>query len=88
MQRKISQIVDYIAKDNTTAAKNMAMYLYEICNNLAIFPNIGTTRVDFTSEDLKFFVVKKRYIIVYKIEGEILYISRVLTGYQDICSLF
>ncbi|MBR2068345.1 MAG: type II toxin-antitoxin system RelE/ParE family toxin [Candidatus Gastranaerophilales bacterium] len=84
----ITAIVDYIANDNINAAKNTAMYLYKICNDLTIFPNIGITRIDLTNENLKFFVIKKRYIIVYKIEGKILYISRVLSGYQDICFLF
>lgn len=83
----IVTIIDYIAKDNITAAKTMAVYLYKICNDLTIFPNVGTPRPDFTNKDLRFFVFKKRYIIAYKVEGGILYIARVLTGYKDIRTL-
>ncbi len=83
----ISIITDYIALDNKNAAKAMSVYLYKICSDLALFPNMGIARPDFTYKDFKFFTIKKRYIIAYRIINNDLYISRVLTGYQDICSL-
>ena len=83
----ISIITDYIAKDNKNAAKAMSVYLYKICSDLAMFPNMGISRPDFTYKDFKFFTIKKRYIIAYRVTNSHLYISRVLTGYQDICSL-
>ena len=49
-------IVNFIAIDNISAAKNMAMYLYKVCNDLTFFPNIGVTRADFTNKELRFFI--------------------------------
>ena len=83
----ISIITDYIALDNKNAAKAMSLYLYKICGDLAMFPNIGVSRPDFTYKDFKFFTIKKHYIIAYRVTSSHLYIARVLTGYQDICSL-
>ena len=83
----ISLITDYIAKDNKKAAKMLAEYFYRVCSNLADFPHLGTVRSDFSYKDYRFYVVKKRFIIAYRIEGNNLFISRVLSDYQDICYL-
>lgn len=83
----IRLIINYIAKDNKRAAKAISIYLYKVCKNLAKFPDMGTARLDFTYKNFRFFTIKKRYVIVYKIEGNNLFISRVLTAYQDICAL-
>ena len=83
----ITLITEYIAKDNKQSAKSMAMYLYKVCSDLAKFPEMGTARPDFTYKNYRFFIVKKRYIIAYTIDGNNLFISRVLTTYQDICVL-
>ena len=80
-------ITDYIAKDNKNAAKLMAEYFYNICSVLANFPHLGTVREDFSYKNYRFYVVKKRYVIAYKIENDNLFISRVLSGYQDICAI-
>ena len=84
----ITIITDYIAQDNKSAAKAISAYLYKICSDLAMFPNMGISRPDFTYKDFKFYTIKKHYIIAYRVSDNNLYISRVLTGYQDICSLF
>ena len=83
----ITSITDYIAKDNKTAAYALAKYFYEICDNLAQYPDMGKARPDFSYKNYKFFTVKKHYIIAYKIESDCIFISRVLTAYQDICIL-
>ncbi|MBP3847573.1 type II toxin-antitoxin system RelE/ParE family toxin [bacterium] len=50
-------------------------------------PNIGKARKDFTYLDVKFYVIKKNYLIVYRIiNNKKLRILRVLTTYQDICA--
>ena len=56
----ISIITDYIAKDNKNAAKAMSVFLYKICSNLAMFPNMGVSRPDFTYKDFKFYIIKKQ----------------------------
>ena len=83
----IIKITEYIANDNKMASKALSEYLYNICKNLTIFPDMGVSRPDFTYKDFKFFTIKKRFIIAYYIKDNNLYISRVLTNYQDICSL-
>ncbi len=47
-QFDIKQITEYIAKENIKSAREMAVYLYEICGMLAEFPQIGVSRPDFT----------------------------------------
>ena len=83
----ITSIVEYIAKDNKTAAYAMAAYLYSVCQNLVGIPEIGTSRPDFTYKNYRFLTIKKRYIIAYRVEENILFVSRVLSAYQDICEL-
>ena len=83
----IKLITNYIAKDNKSAAMAMSKYLYKICRDLAEFPDMGTIRLDFTYKNFRFFIVKKRFIIAYRVDGNKLFISRVLTAYQDICTL-
>jgi addiction module RelE/StbE family toxin len=80
-------ISDYIAQDNVDAAKRFLSFLIENCRTLALYPNLGVKRPDFSYKDVLFYIVKKRYVIIYKIENDTLYIVRVLTAYQDICAL-
>lgn len=82
----IETIGDYIAKDKKSAANKMVKLFYETFIILAKHPNLGNTRTDFTNLDVKFYVVKKNYLIVYKIIENKLRILRVLSTYQDICS--
>lgn len=52
-------------------------------------PYLGKSRDDFTYLDVKFYVVKKNYLVIYRIiDNKTLRILRVLTTYQDICSIF
>lgn len=85
--KDLTLIADYIAKDNVNAAVKHLTLLLDSCRTLTQFPNIGTERSDFSHQNILFYVVKKRYIIVYKIQNENLYIIRILTTFQDICAL-
>ena len=80
-------ISGFIAKDNVNAAKKHLNLLLKVCRRLTEFPESGIKRPDFTYKDYRFYIVKKRYIIAYRVENNNLYISRVLTAYQDICAL-
>ena len=84
----IDVISDYIAKDDLVAASKILKLLLKACSNLSNFPELGVARPDFTYKNYRFYIVEKRYIIAYRIKNKCLYISRVLTAYQDICSLF
>ena len=80
-------ISEFIAQDNKPAANLMMKLFYKTFKMLLTHPNIGKTRKDFTYMDVKFYVVKKNYLIVYRIiDDKTLRILRVLTTYQDICA--
>lgn len=80
-------ISDFIAKDNKTAANKMMELFYKTFKMFLRHPKIGNSRPDFTYLDVKFYVVKKNYLVVYRIiDNKILRILRVLTTYQDVCS--
>ena len=80
-------IAEYIAKDNRAAALNLLNQFYATFETLSKYPNLGFTRKDFTYSDVKFYVVRKNFLILYKIEKSTLFILRVLSSYQDICAL-
>ena len=60
-------ISDYIAKDNRSAANKMMKLFYKTFETFLKHPNIGKTRPDFTYMNVKFYIVKKNYLIVYRI---------------------
>ena len=78
---------EFIAKDNKTAANKMMELFYKTFKMFLRHPKIGNSRPDFTYLDVKFYVIKKNYLVVYRIiDNKILRILRVLTTYQDVCS--
>ncbi len=84
----IEIILGYIAKDNKTAATKFGKLLNKAFTTLCKHPYLGKTRDDFTYLDVKFYVVKKNYLVIYRIiENKAIRILRVLTTYQDICSI-
>ncbi len=85
----IEIISDYIAKDNKTAATKFVRLFNNAFKTLCKHPYLGKSRDDFTYLDVKFYVVKKNYLVIYRIiDNKTLRILRVLTTYQDICSIF
>lgn len=84
----IEIISDYIAQDNKNAAIKFVKLFNKIFETLCKHPNLGKIREDFTYLDVKFYIVKKNYLVIYRIiDNKILRILRVLTTYQDICSI-
>ncbi len=84
----IETISDYIAKDNKNAAVKFVKLFYKTFETLCKNPYLGKTKEDFTYLDVKFYVMKKNYLIIYRIiDNKTLRILRVLTTYQDICSI-
>ncbi len=84
----IEIISDYIAKDNKTAAQKFVRLFYKTFKTLCKHPNLGKTRDDFTYLDVKFYIMQKKYLVIYRIiDNKVLRILRVLTTYQDICSI-
>ncbi len=83
----ITIIADRIREDNEKATLKFVQVLYETFDKLAKFPNLGISRKDFTYKDVRFFVVKKHYLVVYNLENDFICILRVLSSYQNICAL-
>lgn len=80
-------IANYISKDSKTAAVKMLKFFEKSFDTLCNNPEIGIKRPDFTYKNIMFFIVKKHYLIVYKTDKSNLVVLRVLSAYQDICSL-
>ena len=82
----IEIISDYIAKDNKTAATKFVKLFYKTFKTLCKHPYLGKSREDFTYLDVKFYIVKKNYLNRI-IDNKTLRILKILTTYQDICSI-
>ena len=85
--KDIDNISDYIALDNTQAAKNTVDLLYQSCYTLTLFPNLGSYRDGILSKDTKIFIINKQFLIAYKIVENKLVVLKITTRYRDICSL-
>lgn len=81
----LESIADYIATKNKNAAVKLLKQFHKTFIKLTKFPNIGVKRKDFTHKDVKFYVMNKKYLIVYKSTEDSIHILRVLSTYQDIC---
>ena len=86
-EEDMTLIGNYIAQDNVNAATNLLKQFYATFETLSEYPNLGYKRPDFTYRDVRFYVVRKNYLILYKVEQSTLFILRVFPAYQDICSL-
>ena len=86
-EEDMTLIGNYIARDNINAATNLLKQFYATFKTLSEYPNLGYKRPDFTYQDVRFYVVRKNYLILYKVEQNTLFILRVFPAYQDICSL-
>lgn len=80
----LQSIFEYIAKDNLHKAEEMLNVFEDKFNLLAVFPNSGVKKVYFIKRDVRLAIVAKHYQIIYVVKDEILYVLRVLSGYQDI----
>ena len=82
----MDDIWEYIARDNPGAADGFIDSIYHKCRLLAERPEIGKERPEIR-QDIRSFPVGN-YLIFYHPQDGITTIDRVLSGYQDIPSLF
>ncbi len=75
------EIVRYIQKDNHTAARKVALTIYERIDALKKFPNIG--RVGRVQGSREMVLAPLPYIVVYRLKGGVVQIGRILHGAQD-----
>jgi plasmid stabilization system protein ParE len=86
-ENDLRDIYNYIKADNLAAAVKMADVFEESFDKLAAMPRMGVKKTDLTSRDVLFYIIKKRYFIVYTTQNDTLQILRVLATHQDIGSL-
>ena len=85
-EAQLSEILDFIASDNETAARVVKDALYVAMSRLATMPGIGHTREDLTDRPVKFWGVY-RYLVVYDPRTSPLTVIAVLHGARDVEAL-
>ena len=84
----LKAIKDYIAEDNTEAARKTIEEIYRSFENLQQFPTMGadlSKRVSFKT-DYKY-LIHGDYIVLYLIKKDCVEIYRVIDRYQDFTSI-
>lgn len=61
----ITEIWEYIAKDNPLAARRVREDILDAIHRLVSFPNQGHRRTDLTARPLRFQTVRNNYLIAY-----------------------
>ena len=77
-------ITDFIKKDNPKATLKLFDKITDTFKLLCSHPNIGFQKEDFKYKNVRFYKVKKHYLIVYNTDKDNVNILRVLSSYQDI----
>ena len=75
----ITDIWEFIAKDNPLAAKRVREAILDSIRKLVLFPNQGHQRTDLTSRPLRFQTVRD-YLIAYAPDEKPLVVLAVLHG--------
>jgi toxin ParE1/3/4 len=73
-------IVDYIKRENPSAAGRVGQSMYDSVNSLESFPNRG--RLGRIAGTRELVLVPLPFVVVYRIKGEAVEIARVLHGAQ------
>ncbi len=77
-------IKTFIEKDNIKASKSFIKNLKKHFDMLAQYPDVGVKKQGITNNSVLIYIIKKRYSIVYRINGDIIEVLRVLSKYQNI----
>jgi toxin ParE1/3/4 len=86
VREDLIDIWQYIALDSMENADNFVDLVYEKCADLAAFPEMGRRR-DELIPGIRSLPVK-RYVIFYRIRENNIEISRILSAYRDLGSVF
>jgi len=79
-------IWQHIAADNLTAADDLESEILDACQRLAERSDLGHFRRDLTDKPVRFFAVRRTYLIVYDAVSEPLAVLRVLHGARDVAA--
>ena len=84
----IELIADYLKEKNVSKMTLLETFksFMKAFDTICSHPNIGFAKEEFIYRDVRFLVVKKKFLIVYKELDSGIHILRVLSTYQDICS--
>lgn len=83
-EEDMQNIFDFIARDNISKAIEMIDIFENKFDTLAMFPKSGVKKSNLIIRDVRCAIVTEHYQIIYYVKDNVLYIQRILTGYQDI----
>lgn len=86
-EEDIIEIGAYVAAQNRPAAEKLVAEIYDWLARLAERPALGHRRPDLTSLAVRFWSVRRRYMIVYRGEEAPIQFVRVLSSYRDVASI-
>ena len=75
----IAELLEFIARDNVSAARRVRAEILEAIRSLVRFPHQGHTRPDLTSSPLRFQTIRD-YLIAYAPDEKPLLVIAVLHG--------
>ena len=81
--RDLFEIWASISPLNDFAADRLEAEIYEACYRLAARPDLGHFRKDLTNADVRFFNIRRRFLLVYDPQSNPLQILRILHGARD-----
>jgi addiction module RelE/StbE family toxin len=82
----LKTIGSYISRDDVDAAARVITEIRNSCRLLLENPHLGHVRSDLTSRPVRFWPVRRTYLVVYEVGAERLLILRIFHGSQDISS--
>jgi plasmid stabilization system protein ParE len=85
----LSDIWEFIADDNKSAANRVELAILSACDSLARNPMLGTKRGEITPLPVRFWTVARfpSFIVVYRPDTKPLQVVAVLHGKRDIKTL-
>ncbi len=83
----IEIISQFISNDNFGVAKKTVDMFFDYFNMLCEFPNMGIYKKGIKAKDTQIFIVKKQFLIAYKIKDNKLIILKISYRYQNIYNL-
>lgn len=83
----LQEIWTYIAADNPDAADELEADIFTACQLLADNPQMGSSRPAWSEKPVRFWIVRRNYLIVYAPQAQPLEILRIIHGARNIPKL-
>ncbi|MGL4880436.1 MAG: type II toxin-antitoxin system RelE/ParE family toxin [Waterburya sp.] len=84
--RDMARIIDYFLARNIEAGENFTARFEQKCRNIANFPMMGRSYPELLPQLRG--ITLDSYIIFYQVTDDYIEIVRVISGYQDLRSIF